>query len=513
MKRFLLLSTALGLLLTAPALAGERRFAVVVGHNTSDDASLPALRYADDDALRNAELLGAIADDVVTLTSLDAESRELWGRPAISAPTRAGVIAAIGATKRKMAAARKAGHDVVLYFVYSGHGNYDAEGRGYVHLRDGRFTTRDIYHHVIAASTAPRTRVILMVDACNAALLVHSRGASERRRAGPTTLKLEDYPNVGVILASSSVGETHEWGRYLAGVFSHEVRSALMGPADLDDDGRITFAELAAFVAAANARVKNPTIRITPYIRPPLGDPDLALVDLSRTRFPAKLRIGSDITGKAHLVDEHMVRYADFHKTHGEEFWLAVPRAGRFVLVHGEDEYVVPAHAQGDLALADLENRSRSILTARGAGSAYFERTLFHQPYEQGWATNFLQRDWVNGLEVTRLVETPWYENTGAWVTVGAGAAALLTGVGLQLAANGKSDDAFAAPFAVDRLRLNGEVDDLQTSAWVMYGVGGAAVLGGVLWFLLDRPLVEERYRPPLEVKVAPGGLVVETKL
>ena len=46
-----------------------------------------------------------------------------------------------------------------------------------------------------------------------------------------------------------------------------------------------------------------------------------------------------------------------------------------------------------------------------------------------------------------------------------------------------------------------------------MYGVGGAAVLGGVLWFLLDRPLVEERYRPPLEVKVAPGGLVVETKL
>ena len=75
--------------------------------------------------------------------------------------------------------AREAGDRPILYFVYTGHGNYDAEGRGYVHLADGRFTTRDLYHHVIAPSRGDP--VILLVDACNAALLVHSRGARRSR--------------------------------------------------------------------------------------------------------------------------------------------------------------------------------------------------------------------------------------------------------------------------------------------------------------------------------------------
>src|SRR5690606_23824865 len=105
------------------------------------------------------------------------------------------------------------------------------------------------------------------------------------RPAGRSRLDLADFPNVGVVLASSQLGETHEWGRYLAGVFSHEVRSGLLGAADLDDDQKIGFAELAAFVASANARVTNPTIRITPYVRPPLTDPNLALVDLAAARL------------------------------------------------------------------------------------------------------------------------------------------------------------------------------------------------------------------------------------
>jgi hypothetical protein len=50
-------------LLTAVALgapradAADRRFAVVVGYNGSDDATLAPLAYADDDALRYGELL------------------------------------------------------------------------------------------------------------------------------------------------------------------------------------------------------------------------------------------------------------------------------------------------------------------------------------------------------------------------------------------------------------------------------------------------------------------------
>lgn len=502
-------------LLTAVALgapradAADRRFAVVVGYNGSDDATLAPLAYADDDALRYGELLGNLAERVETLTAADAESRTLWGRPATTAPTRQAVLSALQRTHEAMARAKAAGDRPILYFVYSGHGNYDAEGRGYVHLSDGRFTTRDLYRHVIAESEgAP---VILVVDACNAALLVHSRGAPERRPAGETTLRLESWPNVGVILASSAVAETHEWGKYLSGIFSHEVRSALLGPADINDDGLITFGELAAFVAAANARVTNPTIRITPYIRPPLDDPELALVDLGASRFPARIRVSESFVGKAHLVDDNLVRQADFHKTAGERFWLSLPNAGPFVLVSGTTEYLVPAGLSGPVDLSELESRERTVLSARGAGSDYFERTLFQQPYGGDYAKTYLGGDYLPGLEVRRLVERPWYENKKAWALAGSGAAVLAGGLGLSLAARAKEKEASRPEtFGDRRAQLNDDIGRFQTGAWVMYGVGGAAVLGSALWFALDRPVAEERYVPPLSVSVSPGGVTLK---
>ncbi|MCB9785410.1 MAG: caspase family protein [Deltaproteobacteria bacterium] len=494
--------------LAAPASAADRRFAVVVGFNGSDDATLSPLAYADDDALRYGELFGNFAEQVETLTTPDAETRGLWGDAHDAAPTRAAVLGALSRTHEAMRAARAAGDRAILFFVYSGHGNYDAEGRGYVHLADGRFTTRDLYRHVIAESEgAP---VVLVVDACNAALLVHSRGAPERRPAGETMLRLESWPNVGVILASSAVAETHEWGRYLAGIFSHEVRSALLGPADLNDDGRITFGELASFVAAANARVTNPAVRITPYIRPPLDDPELALVDLATARFPARIRVGDGVVGKAHLVDDDLVRLADFHKSAGEHFWLSLPHAGPYVLVFDTTEYLVSAGASGPLELGELERRERTVLSARGAGSDYFERTLFKQPFGRDYAWRYLAGDYLPGLEVRRLVERPWYENGPAWGLAGSGAAALAGGLGLSLAARAREREASDPDtFGDRRARLNDDIDRFQTAAWVMYGVGGAAVLGSALWFALDRPVAEERYMPPLEVSVTPGGVTL----
>ncbi|MEZ4269247.1 MAG: caspase family protein [Myxococcota bacterium] len=493
----------------ASAEAADRRFAVVVGFNGSDDSTLAPLAYADDDALRYGELLGNLAERVETLTTTDSESRTLWGRPSTTAPTRAAVLSALERTHAAMAKARAAGDRAILYFVYSGHGNYDAEGRGYVHLADGHFTTRDLYRHVIAESQgAP---VVLVVDACNAALLVHSRGAPERRPAGETTLRLESWPNVGVILASSAVAETHEWGKYLSGIFSHEVRSALLGPADINDDGLITFGELAAFVAAANARVTNPTIRITPYIRPPLEDPELALVDLRTARFPARIRVSESFVGKAHLVDDNLVRQADFHKTAGERFWLSLPNAGPFVLVSGTTEYLVPAGLSGPVDLSELESRERTVLSARGAGSDYFERTLFQESYGREYAKAYLGGEYLPGLEVRRLVERPWYENKGAWGLAGSGAAVLAGGLGFSLAARAKEKEASRPDtFGDRRARLNEDIDRFQTGAWVMYGVGGAAVLGSALWFALDRPVAEERYVPPLSVSVSPGGVTLK---
>lgn len=488
----------------------DARFALVVGHNDSDDPDLSPLRYADDDAIRYADLLSQIAEATL-LTTMDDETRRLMeGRAQIDGPpTRASLLAQLDVLRDRMAAARQAGKRPVLYFVYSGHGNYDAEGRGYVHLADGRFTTRDLYHHLFEPSQGDP--VVLIVDACNAALLVNSRGASgpERRPSMPSRLNLEAYPNVGVVLASSSVGETHEWGRYLAGVFSHEVRSGLVGPADLDDDGRITFPELATFVTAANARVKNPTVRVTPYIRPPLTDPGLALVDLRTSAFPVQVRIPRDFTGKTHVVDADLVRFADFHKTGDQAFNLALTRSAPFVIIHEDTEFVVGADVRGTVELTSLPTRDKTMVSARGAGSEYFERTLFHEPLSGEFAKTYLERDYVESLEVRRYELAPWYDNTGAWLVVGSGITLMAAGggfAGMAMAAEGRAE---RARWADERADANSELRTYRDVSTALLATGGAAIVGGAIWFALDRRTVETRYQPPIEVSLTPQGVLL----
>lgn len=514
MPRFTQLSAfllALGLLMGS-AQAKEQRFALVIGYNDSDDAALQKLRYADDDALRNARLLAHVSTETILLAQVDAETRRLLKPQGFGAPTRAAVLAGLQKLRASMDQARADGDEAILYFSYSGHGNYDSEGRGYVHLKDGRFTTRDLYHHLFDKTR--QDTVILMVDACNAALLVNSRGPVTRRKVVRSgDLNLENYPHVGLVLASSSVGETHEWGRYLAGVFSHEVRSGLLGPADLNNDERVTFGELAAFIAAANDRVSNPSVRVKAYIRPPLTKPNLAIIDLKAGTFPARLRIRDSFLGKAHVVDSDLIRYADFHKGKGKEFSLALTNTDAFVLVHGEDEFVVPRGASGVLNLEDLQRRKRTVISARGAGSDYFDRTLFSREFDEGYAGRYLREDYLLGLQVERFKFDPWYENDNGWLALAAGLGSMGVAMGFHSAAYDAATQGEQAHWADVRDDMNQRAGRYESTAQVLYAVGGAAALTSVLLFILDRPISVETYRPPLSVQIGPQGIVLSTDL
>ncbi len=499
-----------------PAAPADARFALVIGWNQSDDRELDALRYADDDAIRYHELFSAMTEQATLLTSPDEETEGLVPDLATlgaKVPTRQNVLDALQHLRAAMQRAKAQGRRPILYFVYSGHGNYDAEGRGYVHLADGRFTTRDLFAHLIEPTRADP--VILLIDACNAALMVNGRGrpsAPERRPAGRAKLDLADYPNVGVVLASSQLGETHEWGRYLAGVFSHEVRSGLLGAADLDDDQKINFAELAAFVASANARVKNPTVKITPYIRPPLTDPNIALSDLSAGHFRARLRVDSKIVGKAHVLDDDLVRYADFHRTKdAPPYWLALTRPGQLLLLTDDSEWVIPETATGDVTLALVHKRPRTTASTRGPGSEYFERTLFHEPYDKVFADRYLSFDYVDNLQLQRFREAPWYDNTSAWIVVGSGLALAAGGFGMQMRALDLESQAHGTPWADERRRINDELNTFETGSFILYGVGGAAIMSGILMFALDQPLRVETWRPPISVDLGTQSVQLRT--
>jgi hypothetical protein len=501
-----------GLVLVASsAHAGWARYALVIGYNDSDDSNLKRLRYADDDALKYSELFSFVGDKTILLAKTDKDTRRMMGKRSMRAPTRANVLHALKSLRAQMALAVARGDKPILYFVYSGHGNYDKAGRGYVHLADGRWTTRDLYYHVLGPSQSGiKHHVVLIVDACNAALLVNSRGSTLRRSRG-TSLKLENYPNVGLILSSSSVGEVHEWGRYLSGIFSHEVRSGLLGPADLNDDRKISFAEIAAFVRAANAEVKNANYRVKPYIRPPLTAPNMPIVSLRKARFPAMVRVGPEFRGRAHLLNSELIRYVDFNKSHGQGFWLGVPGHGSFALVHGNTEYIVPAGSRGKLKLAELTRRSRTQISARGV-SAYFDKRLFARPFGRKDAQKWLMNDYTTDLVVERFEVVAWYENKGAWTLLGGGLAALSSAVTMHTLAFGAHDDATTAIHARDRQRFNALASRNETIAGALYGVGGAAVVGSILWFALDESYRITRYQPPIRVQLTPMGIQLKAK-
>jgi hypothetical protein len=495
------------MLISGTAWAEERRLAIVIGNNRSIEKGVDSLQFADDDAMKYSHFFAFIADEVTLLTRLDRESEPLYDGVATTPPTRKSVLAALDGLVNRANELTAAGDDVVVYFLFSGHGNYDAEGRGYLHLEDGRLTTRDLFYHLIGRSE--KFHLVLLVDACNAAFLVKSRGASDRRPAGQPTLELEKYGNVGVILSSSSIGEVKEWGRYLAGIFSHQVRSALSGVADVDQDGRITFQELASFVESANKGVENPALRLTPYIRPPLSRPDLALVDFERARFPVSVELGFEAETRLTIHDADMVRYADFRLGGDYPTRVVLPGTGAwFVAASDGSEWVIPAGWVGAAKLSSFEKRPASPLASRGMDQ-YFQERLFSHAYSPDFAREYLSGDYQKSLVFVRKTPQPWYRHGWAWASVGLGLALMGTGGGFVHLANEASDEAAAAKWADEREAANDRVSKYNHWSIASFVVGGAALVTGTALFIFHRPTKKKTVAP----NVGSGARVVPTGL
>lgn len=90
--------------------------------------------------------------------------------------------------------------------------------------------------------------------------------------------------------------------------------------------------------------------------------------------------------------------------------------------------------------------------------------------------------------------------NPWPWVTVGAGVAVAGAGAALTFIAAGRRDDAEALPPGSERDDLVGEFETTRALSYAGYAVGGAAVVGGILWWLLD-----DGEQAP--VAVTPGGV------
>ena len=376
-------------LLSAPHLAKAapvQRFALIVGHNRSLNPDNPPLAYADDDALRAAEVLGTFmpSEHITLLVEADRDSRKLFGEAAAraQAPTLARFHEAIEKLAARLRAARQGGARTEVYFIYGGHGDVK-DGQAFIDLLDGRLSAKDLEQALILA--LPADRLHLIVDSCNSYYLLSPRAPGGRRYSLPPERVLsffERHPHVGVFLSTSAANEVYEWSELQSGIFSHEVRSGLLGAADLNGDQQVSYTELEAFVRVANQDLVNERYRPRIFARAPTADGVLAPLGEGGMRLP------NDAAGRFFIEDDRGLRVAEFHKARGQALQVTLPKGPRRYFLRrirgrlgGEEgpsaveELTLNQSANGVVLAANAVP-----LTARGAESTVF-KALFLSPF------------------------------------------------------------------------------------------------------------------------------------
>ena len=290
-----------------------------------------------------------------------------------------------------IASAKEQGFETEFYFLYSGHGVLLSGQEGAITLQDGQLKRSDLYAMLIEKSPADFNH--LVIDACNAYFMVHRRGeggdwrddSSGRQRTEVQAFfedqDLSRHPNTGVVLSTTTEAETHEWARYQGGIFSHEIRSGMLGAADITEDGLVEYSEIQAFIKAANHRVHDPKAKLKVYVRPPAKDRNRPLFDLLALNSVTYLDIPASISGRFYLENDRGIRYADFNKSSEQLLSIALlPRPQPIICVMKEEQRSTKSTWRGRLGCHLPHSLAIPCsLRLRGAVDQTFRANLFTQ--------------------------------------------------------------------------------------------------------------------------------------
>jgi hypothetical protein len=480
----------------ARAADGPLSVAIVVGSNQSPSSSLENLRYGDDDAVQNARTFALLGAQTTLLVSPDAETRELNPTVRPQAPaTRAALRKAFDDAKASLAAAHAGGRKTELYFLFAGHGDM-ADGRPFLQVDDGRLYREDLAE-LLRDAAADENHVL--VDACYAASFVSDRGPGGTRESLPpgfSQARVAWPKRTGFLTARSSGGQTHEWAEYQSGVFSHELRSGLMGAADVNVDGKVTYREIAAFVRRANEAIPNRRYRPEVSTVPPGGDVDAVLAQLPAG--PMVLEMDVPTQGRSYVETETGLRLVDLHTGPGAPIQLRLPVdvGGLFIeQVEGAGssatrEYRLAPHP-GRILLSSLTPEASQV-RARGAGHEAFLH-LFARPFDVAAVTTFALDDndaaelkWQRDLDAEQAKTFRRRIALGTWaLSVGSLAAAeAFHSSSLSIRTSNLE------PQPVVDMK-NAQIDFRNEMTGAFIGLAAAsAVTGAILWFWPTAPNV-----------------------
>ncbi|HEX2660709.1 MAG TPA: hypothetical protein VHU40_20655 [Polyangia bacterium] len=501
----------------APAPEPAATFALILGVNASLDPDVPPLQYADDDAARYLDLFRALGARTYLLTRLDQNTRRIHVQAAAEAlpPRLDDLRRAVAAAARDVAQARARGLRTQVYVVYAGHGEL-RDGVEQLTLEDGRLTSASLLHDVIEPIGGDQAHLI--ADACHASLLAMARGPGGTRRPVNGFVELEAASRagrLGFLLASSVGGESHEWEGFQSGVFSHEVRSGLYGAADADGDGRVSYAEIAAFVERANAAIVNQRFWPQVLARPP-RDSD-TLLDLRGRNDRAVVISGADAAAHYLLEDERGVRLLDFHGTGAQDISLVRPTApGTLYLRRTSDgaERAIPPR-DGVVRAAELQVRPPRV-QARGALHVAFGQ-LFSLPFDASDVTSYQQRTDAAEASLRATAARQAAEDARArtrriiaWTSVGVAAGAAAGATAALVSAHRIRDAAPAQESQRDAVARNERIDGRNRLGGALVAVAAGAVGAGLWLFLAGDGNPAD---PPVQVGLAPTSIDIAARV
>ncbi len=199
--------------------------------------------------------------------------------------------------------------------------------------------------------------------------------------------RLTQFPNVGVVLATTLGQEAHEWSEIESGVFTHELLSGLVGPADVNGDLTIEYSEIQAFVASANRGIKDPRAIPRVVARPPASNYNASLVSLPSFREARMLRGRASGLGHFYIELENGQRYLDAHVDGQMQVAIVLPRSRTAFISTRNQEATIPGGAL--VAMRDIAFGAKSS-AERGSIAASYHSALFASPYSRDYYQGYV---------------------------------------------------------------------------------------------------------------------------
>lgn len=224
-------------------------YAIVIGVSQYDDASIPALQFAERDAMAFADYLESKAGGFVPSSNINL----LIGKNA--------TLAAIDMAMNRIM--ELAAADDVVYFYFAGHGDIetkDAAKLGYLltyntppsNYRNNAVRLDDLNNFAHTLSANKKAKVVLITDACHSGKLAGNNIRGNFLVGNQLRASIANEIRITSCAPDQLSNESEEWGGG-RGVFSYYLVNGLIGFADKEKDGYVRLVEIKQYVDSSIA--------------------------------------------------------------------------------------------------------------------------------------------------------------------------------------------------------------------------------------------------------------------